>query len=141
MTSGKPHVLAVGGNEVVLEGVVQTLAANGFRVSQVSEVGDAEAVAREDAPLVILVDSTAGYDVSALVALPRMTKGAVVLWRSASDAAPALSAPLSRAILAELELPLERSRLLVLCGYVLGRHLEAGRDENGDVRESEARSK
>ncbi|HLV26502.1 MAG TPA: hypothetical protein VKZ41_09320 [Gemmatimonadales bacterium] len=132
-------MLAIGGHETVLEGIVQTLVASGFRVSHVAHAQDAVAVAEEDAPLIMLVDSGLGGDLPALMTLPRLNKGAIVLWRSTAEPATRLSPPVQRAVLAELELPLERARLLVLCRYVLGRHLEAGRDENGDARAGEAR--
>jgi len=143
-TSGKPPadkplVLAVGGDEVVLEGIVQTLVASGFRVRHSADAADAADAAAEEAPLLMLVSSRLDGRLAELMRLPRQARGAVVLWHSSRERRAVMAPWLQRGVLAELELPLERARLLALSRFVLDRYVEAGRGENGDSHSHEAR--
>jgi DNA-binding NtrC family response regulator len=124
-------ILVLGTNEALLEGLAQALIATGQPVSVARTVDDAEDLARRDAPLLIVVDRarlTHSDDVH-LARLAASTGAAVVVYRSHDEpvAVLALRAELARLTLADLELPLERNRLVALALYVAARAREVGR--------------
>lgn len=124
-------LLVIGTDDALLEGLAQSLAANGRRVATCQTLDEAVMIAEREPPLLLLVDrallgpTTEGL----LVRVPVSTGGALVTFRSAGTAAGAVSLPpaLSRMQIADLELPLERNRLLALAERLDARARLAGR--------------
>ena len=122
------HVMLVGGDAALLEGLSQALAALGHTPRVVRTLKEARAWSSAQPPLVLVVDrllaSEAGAD---LLSAPLASGGARLLYRtSASPLAPLLPA-LQRAVLADLTLPLERHRLVALVQSVGERARLSGR--------------
>jgi DNA-binding NtrC family response regulator len=109
------HVLLVGGDVALLEGLAQSLAAQGHVPTVASSLADAREVAMTEPPLVLVVNrslaSSAGAD---LLAIPLAAGGARLLYRAASVPLAPLLPALQRSVLADLTLPLERHRLSAL---------------------------
>ena len=125
-------LLVIGTDDALLEGLAQSLAANGRRVATCQTIDEAVQIAEREAPLLLLVDrallgpTTEGT----LGRVPVSTGGALVTYRSTGTVGGALSLPpaLSRLQIADLELPLERNRLLALAERLDARARLAGRD-------------
>jgi hypothetical protein len=124
-------ILVLGTNDALLEGLAQALAASGQPVSVAKTIDDAEDAARRHAPLLLIADRSrlARTDGSRLARLAFAAGGAVVAYRSHDEPAETLALPseLARMTLADLELPLERNRLVALALYVVARAREVGR--------------
>jgi DNA-binding NtrC family response regulator len=109
------HVLLVGGDVALLEGLAQSLAAQGHVPTVASSLADAREVAMTEPPLVLVVNrslaSSAGAD---LLAIPLAAGGARLLYRAATVPLAPLLPALQRSVLADLTLPLERHRLSAL---------------------------
>ncbi|MDQ2668578.1 MAG: hypothetical protein M3Z05_21670 [Gemmatimonadota bacterium] len=112
----------------LLEGLSQSLAAQGLRLSVSLTLADARDACAAKAPLIIVADrhlaSSAGIE---LLALPIVGGGARILYRGASVPTAPLFPALQRAVLADLTLPLERQRLVALCQSVCDRARTTGR--------------
>lgn len=127
-------LLVIGTDDALLEGLAQSLAANGRRVATCQTLDEAAQIAEREPPLLLLVDrallgpSTEG----ALARVPVSTGGALVTYRSAGAVGGAVTLPpaLSRLQIADLELPLERNRLLALAERLDARARQAGRDRH-----------
>ena len=133
------HVLLVGGDVALLEGLAQSLAAQGHAPAVALSLAEAREVAMTQPPLVLVVSralaSSAGAD---LLAVPLAAGGARLLYRaSAAPLAPLLPS-LQRSVLADLTLPLERHRLAALVHSIGERARATGRDVRPMVRESRA---
>jgi DNA-binding NtrC family response regulator len=121
-------ILLVGGDTALLEGLAQSLAAAGHRAHIAPTATEAVEAARLDPPLVgVLERDLVLRDASALH-LQLLHGGARMLYRATGRDAPALSPALQRAVMADLELPLERHRLLALVQRVVERARVTGRD-------------
>ena len=125
-------LLVIGSDDALLEGLAQSLAANGRRVATCQSLDEAAQIAEREPPLLLLVDRTLlgpGTEAS-LGRVPLSTGGALVTYRSAGTRTPPVSLPpaLSRLQIADLELPLERNRLLALAERLDARARQAGRD-------------
>ena len=122
------YVLLVGSDVALLEGLSQSLAGQGLRLSVSLTLADAREACAAKAPLIIVVErnlaSAAGAD---LLALPIVGGGARILYRGASVPPAPLLPTLQRAVLADLTLPLERHRLAALCQSVSDRAKTTGR--------------
>jgi DNA-binding NtrC family response regulator len=109
------HVLLVGGDVALLEGLAQSLAAQGHVPTVASSLAEAREVAMTEPPLVLVVNrslaSSAGAD---LLAIPLAAGGARLLYRAATVPLAPLLPALQRSVLADLTLPLERHRLSAL---------------------------
>lgn len=123
--------LLMGQDEALLEGMAQLLAGAGHGVRVARSLDEAEELARQRAPLLIVVDRTT---VSAdggerLSRLPLAPGGAFVMYRTTNDQSPnlALAHGIARQTLADLSLPLERQRLAALAQYVNARARGSGR--------------
>jgi len=124
-------LLLIGTDDALLEGLTQLLAGGGQRVTIAHTVAEAEEIARQTAPLLVVVDrGSVAPDGGARVAhIPLAPGGAYVLYRTTSDegASLVLAHMIARQTLAELSLPLERQRLVALAQYVSARARESGR--------------
>ena len=109
------HVLLVGKEVALLEGLAQSLAALGHEPAVATSLAEAHDLAIMDPPLVLVVSrslaSSAGAD---LLAIPLAAGGARLLYRSAAVPLAPLLPALQRSVLADLTLPLERHRLAAL---------------------------
>jgi DNA-binding NtrC family response regulator len=109
------HVLLVGGDVALLEGIAQSLAAQGHTPGVASSLAEAREVAMCEPPLVLVVNralaSSAGAD---LLAIPLAAGGARLLYRAATVPLAPLLPALQRSVLADLTRPLERHRLSAL---------------------------
>lgn len=124
-------LLLIGTDEALLEGLTQLLAGGGHRVAIARSIGEAEEMARQAAPLLVVVDrgSVTPDGGERVSQIPIAPGGAYVLYRTTSDegASLVLAHMIARQTLADLTLPLERQRLLALAQYVTARARESGR--------------
>lgn len=122
------HVMLVGSDVALLEGLAQSLAGAGHRLSVSTSLSEARDAASTHAPLVLVVDralaSVAGAD---LLAVPIASGGARILYRAPSTPPRPLVPALQRTVLADLTLPLERQRLAALVQSVSERAKATGR--------------
>src|SRR2546423_2895987 len=105
------HVMLVGGDVALLEGLAQSLAALGHAPQVARSLAEARELSAEQAPLVLVVDralaSSAGAE---LLGAPLAAGGARLLYPTPAPPLPPLLPALQRAVLADLTLPLERHR-------------------------------
>jgi DNA-binding NtrC family response regulator len=122
------HVLMVGGDVALLEGLAQSLAAQGHSPAVATSLAEASELALAQPPLVLVVNralaSSAGSD---LLAIPLAAGGARLLYRAGSVPLAPLLPALQRSVLADLTLPLERHRLAALVQSLSARARETGR--------------
>jgi hypothetical protein len=122
-------VMLIGADAPLLEGLSQALVAAGHRPRSARTVEDAIELSAHEPPLVAVVDrALAAYDVRTL-RLPLAAGGALVLYRDAASPEVPLSPAFGRAALADLTLPLERHRLVLLVGKVAARAEATGRGQ------------
>jgi NAD(P)-dependent dehydrogenase (short-subunit alcohol dehydrogenase family) len=133
-------ILVLGTDDALLEGLAQALAASGQQVFVARTVEDAEELAKKHPPLLLVADRgrLTMSDGSRLARVAFAVGGAVVAYRSHAEGASSLALPseIARMTLADLELPLERNRLVALALYVAARAREAGRIQHGTPPES-----
>ena len=122
-------ILLIGTDASLLEGISQTLSAVGFIPAIAHSFADAMRLASATPPLLTIVNRTAVGSGADLLRVPLARGGAVILYRTLDEHAPALPAPVQRAVLADLLLPLERARLVALLHTVIerARHTTGGR--------------
>jgi DNA-binding NtrC family response regulator len=123
-----PHILLVGTDLSLLEGMAQSLSAQGHGTRVASSFAEARELATAMKPLIAVVERSMATDSARdVLALPLAPGGAVVLYRSMADDKTAVPHVLQRHVLAELSLPLERNRLAALVQHVRDRATAAGR--------------
>jgi DNA-binding NtrC family response regulator len=122
------RVLLVGEEPALLEGLAQAFAAQGYSPRVLGSLVEAREAAVRTPPLLVLVDQAlaadAGADAAAVAVAPG---GALMLYRTTSDERAIIPAALQRLVLAELTLPLERTRLFALAQHVQDRVIATGR--------------
>jgi len=126
-------LLIVGTDSALIEGVSQTLTGAGHEVMFSRSLADAIESVGDLRPLVLLVERSAIDEIRSTLRVPQAEGGAILVFHPEDTVSPSLPHRLQRATLAELELPLERQRLLALIRYVEKRAHTVGRDliENG----------
>jgi DNA-binding NtrC family response regulator len=133
------HVLLVGGDVGLLEGLAQSLGAQGHDPAVATSLAEAREVAMSEPPLVLVVSralaSSAGAD---LLAIPLAAGGARLLYRAATVPLAPLLPALQRSVLADLTLPLERHRLSALVQSLSERARATGRSLRPSPPESRA---
>ncbi len=131
------HVMLVGGDVALLEGLAQSLAALGHVPHVTRTLAEAREVAGGNPPLVLVVDralaSSAGAE---LLGTPIAAGGARLLYRTAASPLAPLLPALQRAVLADLTLPLERHRLAALVQSVGERARLSGRTQRNTPPET-----
>ncbi|MBC7673327.1 MAG: hypothetical protein H7247_12985 [Polaromonas sp.] len=133
------HVMLVGGDVALLEGLAQSLAGVGHRPVVAATLQDAREVAADSPPLVLIVERSLASSAGAeLLRVPIAAGGARLLYRTASTAPAPLLPALQRAVLADLTLPLERQRLAALVQSVGDRAKTTGRAPRHTPPESRA---
>jgi NAD(P)-dependent dehydrogenase (short-subunit alcohol dehydrogenase family) len=130
--------LVIGGDDSLVEGIVQALASAGHRSHVVRSLQEAATAVAELRPLVTLVARGCASDPEFLrLRLP--AGGALVLYRSHDDTAPPVPPSVQRLTLADVELPLERQRLVALVQRLTERAVAAGRASHDVSNEDRAR--
>jgi DNA-binding NtrC family response regulator len=133
------HVLLIGEDVALLEGLAQSLAAQGHAPAVATSLAEARELAMSEAPLVLVVDRTLASSAGAeLLAIPLASGGARLLYRAATVALAPLLPSLQRSVLADLTLPLERHRLSALVQSLGERARATGRDQRPMSRETRA---
>ncbi len=129
-------ILLIGGDEALPEGLAQMLAHAGHLPHTAHSVHDAIEVAATTRPLVAIIERNLALANPEVARLPLESGGAFVTYHSGDATRPALAAGLQRLVLADLDLPLERKRLLALVQRVDERTRATGRraDESPDHR-------
>ena len=123
-----PHILLVGTDLSLLEGMAQSLSAQGHGTRVASSFGEAREMATKRPPLIAVVERGMAADSAReVLGLTLAPGGAVVLYRSMSEGTTAIPHVLQRHVLAELSLPLERNRLAALVQTVRDRAAAVGR--------------
>ncbi len=123
-----PSILLVGTDLSLLEGLAQSLSAMGHGTRVASSFGEARELATSQRPLIAVIErGLATTSVADVLGLSLAAGGALVLYRSATTGAAALPHVLSRHVLADLALPLERNRLAALVQHVAERATAVGR--------------
>lgn len=122
------HILLVGDDETLLEGLAQSLSAVGNRPVVTGTLAEARELAIQRPPLVAVVDGElAANAVSETLAIPLAPGGSLVLYRGMGAPRRPLSPMMHCAVLADLMLPLERNRLVALIQHVQRRAQLTGR--------------
>jgi hypothetical protein len=123
--------LVLGASDALVEGIVQVMAGADVRVRVARTLDDVELFASHERPFLILVDRAwASEEYGSRLSDVVSTSGAaLIVYHTHEDTKPivAVSRALARLTLADLELPLERHRLLALTSYVQARARESGR--------------
>lgn len=118
-------ILLIGADAALLEGIAQALAAAGHQALTAASVAEAAFIASAAPPLLVVCDRALLAAVADARSLGMAPGGALVAF---GDPAVPLSAPMRRVVLAELRLPLERSRLVALATHLAARVRTTGRD-------------
>ena len=132
-------ILVVGSDPVLLEGVSQTLIAAGHQLIVAHDIKEALETLHGVRPLVALVNRDELLTCGVFFRVPLARGGALLTFRASDDSGAALPFPIQRATLAELQLPLERNRLLTLVSFVENRALVCGRQDENNSMEDRAR--
>ena len=122
-------LLIVGTDAALMEGMSQTLTGAGHELIFARSLAEANEAVGYLRPLVVLVERSAIDEIRSTLRIPQAEGGAILVFHPENTAALPLPHRLQRATLAELELPLERQRLLALVRYVEKRAFTAGRDQ------------
>ena len=133
------HVLLVGSDVALLEGLAQSLAGQGHSPCVATTLAEARELASSNPPLVIVADRSLASSAGAeLRALPLAAGGARVLYRTQTAPLTPLLPALQRAVLADLTLPLERLRLAALTRSIHDRAKATGRAARNTPNENRA---
>ena len=131
-------VLIVGTNTPLIEGVAQILRARDHQLFFSPSLAESLDTVGELRPLVVLVERSAIDEIRMTLRVPLAPRGAFIVFHGEDTAPAALPHRVQRATLAELELPLERQRLLALIRYVENRAHILGADTLNDGAEMRA---
>ena len=127
-------ILVISSDRALLEGMSQTLSGAGHEVVVAADISEAVETLRGARPLVALVNRDELHDSTAVFQVSLARGGALLTFRTADDAPRTIPFRLRRATLADLQLPLEKQRLLALIRYVETRVRTSGRSaEDGDA--------
>lgn len=133
-------ILVIGSDPALLEGVSQALGGAGHQVTVAHDVSEAMENLHGLHPLVAIVNRDHLVNGLTGSAIPLAKGGALVTYRTADEEPRSASFPVRRAPLAELQLPLERQRLLALVKVVEDRARTCGRTpEESDAIEDVSR--
>lgn len=131
-------ILLVGSDTALLEGLSQSLAAAGYRAHIAATSSEAVDSARSDPPLVGVIERELAYHDPSALHVQLLHGGALILYRPTGSETQPLAPSLQRMVMADLELPLERHRLLALVQRVSERVRVTGRDRRQTPPESRA---
>lgn len=126
--SEMPSILLVGTDLSLLEGLAQSLSAQGHSTRVASSFGEARELTTSNKPLIAVIEREMATNAAGeVLGLSLAAGGALVLYRSGPVRTLAVPHALQRHILADLSLPLERNRLAALVQHVANRATAAGR--------------
>lgn len=136
-------LLVIGTDDALLEGLAQALATTGQRVITCRSLDEGAQIADAEPPLMLIVDGTLlREDIDNTFArITVAAGGALVTFRRTGEAMSTntpLPRSLSRLRMADLELPLERNRLLALAEHLGHRARLAGRSRGAPPPEPPA---
>ena len=121
-------VLLIGTDSALIEGVAQILNARNHQVFFAGRLADALEAVGDVRPMIVLIERSAIDEIRMTLRIPLAQRGAFIVFHGEDTIAPPLPHRVQRATLAELELPLERQRLLALIRYVENRAHTLGWD-------------
>ena len=134
-----PHILLIGTDLSLLEGIAQSLSAQGHGTRVASSFGEARELATTIPPLIAVVERAMAADSAReVLGLTLAPGGSVVLYRSLGAETAPIPHVLQRHVLAELSLPLERNRLSALVQHVRDRATAVGRGRTSGETETTA---
>ena len=123
-----PSILLVGSDLSLLEGLAQSLSAQGHSTRVAATFGEARELATTRKPLIAVVERSMATEAAReVLGLSLASGGALVLYRSGTVKTGAVPHVLQRHVLADLALPLERNRLSALVQHVMDRATAVGR--------------
>jgi DNA-binding NtrC family response regulator len=123
-----PSILLVGTDDSLLEGLAQSLSAQGHGTRVAGSLAEARELAAGAPPLIAVVERTLAAEAPGDVfGIKLAAGGAIVLYRAESLSTDPIPHVLQRQVLAELALPLERNRLSALAQHVRDRAAAVGR--------------
>ena len=122
-------LLIVGTDTALIEGISQTLTGANHELMFARGLAEAIEAVGDLRPLVVLVERSAIDEIRSTLRIPQAEGGAILVFHPEDTVAPPLPHRVQRATLAELELPLERQRLLALVRYVEKRAFTVGRNQ------------
>ena len=133
-------ILLIGNDLPLLEGVAQTLGAMGHQTHLALTIAEAaELASNGTAPLLAVIQRDLAIGNAEALRIPLAPGGTLVVFRTDADAPTApLGAPLQRAVIADLALPLERHRLIALVHHVVDRARRTGRGPSHTPPEQQA---
>jgi hypothetical protein len=133
-------ILLVGTDLPLLEGVAQTLGAMGHQTQLALTLTEAADLASGgSAPLLAVIQRDLAVGNTEALRIPLAPGGTLVLFRTdAEEPTATLGAPLQRAVMADLALPLERHRLIALVHHVVDRARRTGRGPSQTPPEEQA---
>ena len=114
-------LLLVGTDNALIEGIAQILTAEGHQLFFTPSLAEALDAVGDVRPLVVLVERSAIDEIRMTLRIPLAQRGAFIVFHGENTTPEVLPRGVQRATLAELELPLERQRLLALIRYVENR--------------------
>jgi DNA-binding NtrC family response regulator len=121
-------VTLVGTDLALLEGLAQSLSAQGHRTTVTASLAEATELAVAAPPLVLVADRALASEFGAeLLRVPLTNGGARLLFTTSTTPFVPLLPALQRAVLADLTLPLERHRLAALVQSIGERARMTGR--------------
>lgn len=130
-------ILLIGTEAALLEGVAQALATAGHVSRLASSLADGRELAAAEPPLVALISRELAS--AAAVRVPLSPGGALLLYHTTAEPLGTLPPALIRVVLADLALPLERHRLILLVQRVEERAATRGSGPPPDHPEQSAR--
>jgi hypothetical protein len=119
-------LLIVGTDNSLIEGIAQIITGPDHQIFFAPSLADALDTVGDERPLVVLVERSAIDEIRMTLRIPLAQGGAFIVFHGESATPAALPGGVQRVTLAELELPLERQRLLALIRYVENRAQTAG---------------
>ena len=114
-------LLLVGTDNALIEGVAQLLSVTDHQLFFAPSLADALDTVGDTRPFVVLVERSAIDEIRMTLRIPLAPRGAFIVFHGDNATPVPLPGGVQRVTLAELELPLERQRLLALIRYVENR--------------------
>jgi len=124
------HILLIGTDLPLLEGLAQTFASLGLRPHVAQSINEGRDIAAHELPLVAVISRSLTITGAEALTIPLAPGGARLLYHSPGGPTTAFSHAVHRSVLADLTLPLERNRLVALVQRVEERARVTGRSND-----------